>query len=103
MTIGAVREWHEEAGWGVIDSPETPGGCWAHFSHVDRPGYRTLTPGQRVTLEWQQPGQDGYPYRAVRVRTGDGEGTGLREEASDAYTSTLRLDIDDAGSQTLEP
>lgn len=25
-TVGTVRTWHDEEGWGVIDSPETPGG-----------------------------------------------------------------------------
>jgi CspA family cold shock protein len=54
-------------GWGVIDSPETPGGCWTHFSHVAMRGYRTLEIGQLVELEWQESGQDGYRYRAVRV------------------------------------
>jgi CspA family cold shock protein len=62
-----VREWWFEHGWGVIDSTETPGGCWAHVSHVEMEGYRALTPGQEVGLEWEAPGQDGYPFRAVRV------------------------------------
>lgn len=33
-TTGSVRSWFGEEGWGVIDSPETPGGCWAFFSHI---------------------------------------------------------------------
>lgn len=65
---GVVREWHDDEGWGVIDSPETPGGCWTHFTHIDAAGYRTLRAGQQVDLAWEQPGQDGYPFRAVRVR-----------------------------------
>ena len=64
---GIVRVWRNEEGWGVIDSPETPGGCWAHFSHLAIEGYRTLTPGQSVELAWQAAVQDGYSYRAVRV------------------------------------
>ncbi|MEO3754345.1 cold shock domain-containing protein [Streptomyces sp. B6B3] len=62
-----VREWRDEEGWGVLDSPQTPGGCWTHFSHVEADGFRSLEPGQRVRLEWEAPGQDGFDYRAVRV------------------------------------
>lgn len=64
---GTVREWHAEDGWGVIDSPETPGGCWTHFSVIQCEGYRALTAGQVVQLDWEAPGQDGYPFRAVQV------------------------------------
>jgi cold shock protein len=67
MATAIVREWHAEEGWGVLDCPETPGGCWGHFSHIEMTGFRTLTPGQPVDLEWEAPGQDGYDYRAVRV------------------------------------
>lgn len=65
---GVVREWHGDEGWGVIDSAETPGGCWAHFAQIEMAGYRTLEAGQPVTLAYQKPGQDGYPFRAVLVR-----------------------------------
>ena len=67
-TTGTVRVWHDEDGWGVVDAPATPGGCWTHFSTIDADGFRGLTAGQRVELEWEAPGQDGYPYRAVTVR-----------------------------------
>ncbi|MEU6082158.1 cold shock domain-containing protein [Streptomyces sp. NPDC047108] len=69
-TTATVREWHDEDGWGVLDCPETPGGCWAHFSVLEMDGFRSLSPGQRVaSVEWEGPGiqQDGYAYRAVRV------------------------------------
>ncbi len=66
-TTGRVREWHDEDGWGVIDSPETPGGCWAHFAHVLVAGYKSLEPGQTVELVYEAPGQDGYSFRAVEV------------------------------------
>ena len=69
MITATVREWYEEEGWGVLDSPETPGGCFAHFSDIKATGYRTLSPGQRVQLAWEAPGfqQDGYDFRALRV------------------------------------
>lgn len=69
MVTATVREWHEEDGWGVLDSPETPGGCFSHFSDIQMTGFRTLSPGQQVGLEWEAPGfeQDGYVYRAVSI------------------------------------
>ena len=94
--VGTVREWHEELGWGVIDSPDTPGGCWAHFSHVAVPGYRSLQPGQAVTLEWTSHGQDGFAYRAVRVwPAAEDPEQGEREGPAGAYTSLLQISFDE--------
>ncbi|MFJ4715082.1 cold-shock protein [Streptomyces sp. NPDC088785] len=69
MVTATVREWWDEEGWGVLDSSETPGGCWGHYSDIQRPGFRTLSPGQTVDLKWEAPGflQDGYPFRAVAI------------------------------------
>ncbi|QPP07366.1 cold-shock protein [Streptomyces bathyalis] len=67
MVTATVREWSDEEGWGVLDSPETPGGCFGHFSDIRATGFRTLLPGQRVDLTWEAPGQDGYDYRAVSI------------------------------------
>ena len=64
---GVVREWHAAEGWGVIDSAETPGGCWTHFSVLRIPGYRESKRGQTVSFEFEEGWQDGYQYRAVRV------------------------------------
>ena len=68
QTTGAVREWHAELGWGVLDSPDTPGGCWAHFSHIDGTGFRALTVGTNVQLDWEPAQQDGYSFRATRIQ-----------------------------------
>ncbi|MEG3630970.1 cold shock domain-containing protein [Streptomyces poriticola] len=69
MAVATVREWREDEGRGVLDRPETPGGCWAHFSHVETDGFRALVPGRQVDLVWEAPGfrQDGFDYRAVRI------------------------------------
>jgi cold shock protein len=71
MTEATVRDWDDEEGWGVLDSRETPGGCWAHFSAVEMEGFRSLVAGQKVTLEWESAEQDGYQYRAVRIVLAD--------------------------------
>jgi CspA family cold shock protein len=70
MAIATVRVWYAEDGWGVLDCPETPGGCFAHFSNIEMSGYRALERGAQVDLaQWEAPGfkQDGFDYRAVRV------------------------------------
>lgn len=97
MAVDAVvREWHSDQGWGVIDTSETPGGCWVHFSHVAVAGYRELVPGQAVTLEWERAEQDGYRYRAVRVwPAGDDPVAQVADHDSSAYRSTLAVHLDD--------
>lgn len=83
-SIGTVRFWKDAEGWGVIDSSETPGGCWAFMDtlwKVTRPelqpgevresggGFRALVASEEVDFEWECPpgGQDGYAYRATGV------------------------------------
>jgi CspA family cold shock protein len=63
---GVVKRYSDE-GWGVIDAPEVPGGCFVHFSNIEASGYRTLHAGQHVTFTFEQRLQDGYPYRAKTV------------------------------------
>jgi CspA family cold shock protein len=85
QSVGTIREWHTEQGWGVIDCPDTPGGCFAHFSllfHEDLPplgpgevrevsgGFREAFEGETVDFDWQPvyPGsQDGYDFVATSV------------------------------------
>lgn len=71
MVLATVSVWHEDEGWGILHSSETPGGCWAHFSSIDMPGYKSLTAGQTVELDWEVPaGSDyeGYRFFAARVK-----------------------------------
>ncbi|MCW2857388.1 MAG: Cupin 2, conserved barrel domain protein [Marmoricola sp.] len=79
MVSAKVRQWHEDLGWGVLDSLETDGGCWVHFSVIESPvlssidgvtvsEYKPLEVGETVELEFEAVGQDGYDYRATTVR-----------------------------------
>ena len=79
MVRAVVREWHEDLGWGVLDSPETPGGCWTHCAVIETRRvasshegevneYKSLSEGDVVDLGWETPGQDGFRYRATGVR-----------------------------------
>lgn len=63
-----MREWHDEEGWGVIDSPAAPGGCWAHYSSIEMDGYRALAAGDEVEVDIEAADQDGYAFRALTVR-----------------------------------
>ena len=67
MVDASVRTWDAVEGWGVLDSPETPGGCWGHYSVIEMDGYKTLEQGQRVSLDWESPGQDGFDFRATKI------------------------------------
>jgi tRNA(adenine34) deaminase len=89
---GFVRGWNADEGWGVLDGPGVPGGCWAHFSAIVADGYRQLSPGQTVSFRFEPGPQDGFAYRAVKVWP-DGP-----EQPSAAYQSTLTLTSDDPPS-----
>ena len=97
VTTGTVREWHPDDGWGLIDSDETPGGCWVHFSAIRGSGYKSLTEGRSVQLEHEAAEQDGFSFRAVAVWPDGSEP--FEEEPEDgpsaAYRSTLRITWDD--------
>jgi CspA family cold shock protein len=96
MAIRAVvREWHDDEGWGVLDAPAVPGGCWAGFGQVAISGYRSLRAGQGVALEWERGEQDGYDFRAVAVRPLGTEPVRSHPTPGDgAYSSTLTLTFD---------
>jgi cold shock protein len=100
-TSGLVREWHAEDGWGVIDSPETPGGCWAGFGVVLVEGYRSLTPGQAVEFSFTSAEQDGYAYRALEVWPAGLSPVHFDDDAgpSAAYFSTLTITFDERAAR----
>ncbi len=98
LSPGVIREWHRDDGWGVIESRDTPGGCWAHYSQAAVDGYRSFVAGQAVWLESEAPGQDGFDFRAVRFWPQDAEPqpTNVDEAPpSGAYRSELRFQIDE--------
>jgi CspA family cold shock protein len=97
-TLGTVSQWSDDEGWGVIASPDTPGGCWASFSHLGMPGYRSLEPGEIVEFEWEEGEQDGFAYRALQVRPRrahtEPKATQI-ETATNAYRSHLTIAPDE--------
>lgn len=94
---GIVREWRAGAGWGVIDSPETAGGCLVIFESIQTPGFKSLTPGETVDFEWITASQEGFTFRAERVWPGgitrdDNEQV---DRSGDAYSSELLISFDE--------
>jgi len=99
-TAGTVRIWHDEDGWGVIDSASTPGGCWTHFSQAAIPGFRSLRPGQLVEFEWEPAEQDGYEFRTTRVwphgqQPYEAPADVTSTDGSSVYRSTLTITLDE--------
>jgi CspA family cold shock protein len=66
---GRVKWFNAEKGIGAISCPETaPDDVWVHFSMIEGTGYRALTEGERVEMEYEPARQDSFNYRALRVR-----------------------------------
>jgi cold shock protein len=72
-SIGVVKFWRDDKGYGVIESPETaPWGIWCSFGHIlpngIGGGFRSLTVGEQVEVKYRRTNQESYKYVAVRVR-----------------------------------
>ncbi|GAB2577544.1 hypothetical protein Aab01nite_11560 [Paractinoplanes abujensis] len=95
-SVGSVRMFDVDEGWGVIDGPDVPGGCWVHFSVLAMDGFRMLTPGQRVSFTAEAAQQDGFAFRAVKVWTGPDEPVDAPRpvSTSTAYESWLTVTFD---------
>jgi CspA family cold shock protein len=95
-SVGSVRTFDADEGWGVIDGPDVPGGCWVHFSALAMQGHRKLAAGQRVFFRAEPVSQDGFAYRAMKAWTDSAEppDQGLAESGSDGYHSRLTLTFD---------
>ena len=91
---GIIRRW-TDGGWGVIDSPSVPGGCWAHFSLLASGSFWEPAPGDPVGFEFEAVNQDGFRFRATRVWPAGSEPVDDQPEPpGHAYTSELTIDID---------
>lgn len=91
-----VREWNDDEGTGVIDSEDTPGGCWFHFSDIVSAALGSPTPGEDVTFTFDMRPQDGFRYRAVRVWRPDVK-PGTPRRVPDRGPSAACLDAEPQG------
>jgi CspA family cold shock protein len=66
---GTVKRWRDEKGTGVIASAATaPWDIWCHFSALEMPGFKSLTPGERVEVAYVRTNRESFRYVAERVR-----------------------------------
>lgn len=65
---GRVKFYEPEEGWGEIESDETPGAVWVHFSNIEGDGYQELVAGEEVEFRYEAAHQDTWNYRATWVR-----------------------------------
>jgi CspA family cold shock protein len=65
--LGVVRVWHEDEGFGVIDTDETPGGIGAVFPVIHMSGFKTLAAGQTVRVKYVPERQDDCAFQSVEV------------------------------------
>jgi CspA family cold shock protein len=69
QATGSVKWYRAEEGYGAIVTDERPPReVWVHFSAIDDAGYKSLKPGQRVELNYEEADQDGFKHRATYVR-----------------------------------
>ena len=68
-TLGTVVRWDDARRGAVIESEETPGGCWADTAVVvhSTTGDHALRAGQVVELDWTDVPAGGLPFSASRV------------------------------------
>jgi len=70
LSTGVVAAWNDEDGLGVIESPDTPGGCWCCWVSVTMEDFSgRLDPGTTVEFTYEVARQDGYDYRAIDMWT----------------------------------
>lgn len=71
---GVVKFWREEKGWGAISSESLPPGrdAFAHFSVIERDGFRSLVEGETVEFTFHATRQDSFDFVADWIRPIDG-------------------------------
>jgi CspA family cold shock protein len=64
-SIGIVKFWRDDKGYGVIEAVDTaPWDIWSSFSAIEATGFKSLTVGERVEVTYHRANQDSYRYIA---------------------------------------
>lgn len=66
--MGTVKSWDGARGYGAISVEKlAPWDVKCHFSRIDAVGYRELTPGESVQVDYYRADQDSFKYVASKV------------------------------------
>jgi CspA family cold shock protein len=66
--VGIVKWWLDAKGYGAIAIDAlAPWDVWCHFSQIDDDGFRSLTPGERVEVDYFRVDRESFKYVAQRV------------------------------------
>lgn len=65
---GTVKWWDRARGYGAVSVGKiAPWDVWCGFSCIDADGYRELTPGESVQIDYYRADQDSFKYVASKV------------------------------------
>lgn len=68
-SIGIVKLWRDDKGYGVIEVADSaPWDVWSHFSAIEGAGFKSLAVGEHVEVTYYRANQNSYRYVADRVR-----------------------------------
>jgi CspA family cold shock protein len=68
-TRGIAKWWEIAKGYGAIATDKTaPWDIWCHFSHIQGTGYKELTPGEAVEVDYFRADRESFKYVASAVR-----------------------------------
>lgn len=104
--VAVVSRWLDVEGWGVLDAPQLPGGCWVHANAIDAVERRGLTPDSSVTVWWSRLKQDGYQFQADRVLPAAGPDYAAPITDADMLAALRALhttDVEVVSTQELRP
>ena len=66
---GTVKWWRPAKGYGVISCDDiAPWDIWCHFSAIEAEGFRNLTEGEPVEVDFTRIDRESFKYVADRVR-----------------------------------
>lgn len=67
MSVGTVKWFNAEKGYGFISSDESGEDVFVHFSAIQMDGYKSLNEGQKVSFDVEPDPKNDSKMRAVDV------------------------------------
>ena len=67
MSVGTVKWFNSEKGYGFISDDDSGSDIFVHFSAIQQDGYKSLKEGQKVSFDIEPGGLDQNKTRAANV------------------------------------